>query len=198
MFAIIFLLRGAAWETFLNPGIDVLFGQRGTARIWWMPMYVWADRLQILIPFVPALYISLWISAWFYRLVFRLGGNSEIARRRAGRLAYYGSGLTPVMMILAGILTLLCILMNDEWNWVIGGWKPVLFVAAILFSIVLPVAFYYPTLTLLIRAGKGSVRNVLAMVLLFPLAAAGACALSFIAVFWIFGYVAVAFWAMAH
>jgi predicted RNA-binding Zn-ribbon protein involved in translation (DUF1610 family) len=220
LFAVIFLLRGGRLEALLNPAPSTLFGEPQhfmswapifsvsrnvsisipiPATLYWMPVYVWTDRLLILIPVLPALYFSLRITAWCYRQFFRLGkADSSITRRRAVRLAYYGSGMAPIMVALIGAGTLLRIGQNDEWAWAVGRWSSVLWVVGIIFALATPVIFYYPTLTLLARAGKGALRHSIAMVLLFPVITALTFAATGFLVFWIFGYVTVAVWSMAN
>ena len=93
---------------------------------------------------------------------------------------------------------LLRTLQSEEWAWAVGSWSILLFALWVLFLLAAPVAFYYPTLTLLSIAGKTSRRAIAAMILLFPplcFAITFAVTLTF---FWIFGYIAIAIWSMTH
>ena len=219
LFAVIFLVRGARWETLLNPSPNSLFGEQKPvlwaplfalgshfsisipipALAYWAPAFVWTDRLFILVPALPAIYFSLRITAWCYRQFFRVSiVNSPVNRRRAVRLAYYGSGLAPIVVTIVGIGTLLRVATNEEWAWAIGNWSALIWIATVLFALLLPIAFYYPTLTLLARAGRGTILHACTMVLLFPLITVLAFTLTTAFTFWVCGYVLVAIWSMAH
>jgi hypothetical protein len=220
LFAIDFLLRGSKWDSLLSPGTEVLFQAQPHAISWMhlylfsehlalsipipatlyrLPVYAWTDRLSILIPALPAVYIALRMSAWGYRMFFRIGSaKSRNARRRAARIAYYGSGLAPVVVSLLGILALLYTLQGEEWMWAVGGWTKVIWIAWLILLLITPVAFYYPTLTLLSVSGHASLRRKIAMVMLFPVLSLFALIASTIAVFWTLGYITIAIWSMTH
>ena len=220
-FAILFLVRPAKWEPLLNPNADSLFRPAQNLVTWTsvailsdrialpiplpgalyrLPLIVWTDRLLILIPVLPAIYFSLRIIAWCYRAFFRFGNSAHhpFERRRAARLAYYGSGLAPVIVSFIGVVALLRTLQSEEWIWAVGRWSILLFSIWLLFLLATPVVFYYPTLTLLSVAGKTSRRAMAALILLFPPLCFTITAAVTLTFFWVFGYIAIAIWSMTH
>ncbi|HUO10701.1 MAG TPA: hypothetical protein VM008_20540 [Phycisphaerae bacterium] len=220
LFAIDFLLRGARWDALLSPTVESLFQSQPhlvswvqvylfsdhisisipiPAVLYRLPMYVWTDRLSILIPVLPVIYLTLRMSAWCYRLFFRIGAaKSQNARRRAARLAYYGSGLAPVLVSIFGILVLLHTLQGEEWMWAVGAWTTVIRLTWFILLLLTPIVFYYPTLTLLSVAGNASPGRKIAMVVLFPALSLLALIFSIITIFWTLGYVTIAIWSMTH
>ena len=221
LFAILFLLRPAKWEPLLNPNVDSLFRPAQHVITWTsltvasdrialpiplptalyrLPLIVWTDRLFILIPALPSLYFSLRIIAWCYRAVFGFSSAAgrHFERRRAARLAYYGSGLAPVIVSFIGSIALLRTLQSDEWTWAVGHWNIPLFALWLLFLLATPIVFYYPTLTLLSLAGKTSRHAIAAMILLFPPLSFAITVSVTLTIFWIFGYILIALWSMTH
>jgi hypothetical protein len=200
MIVICFLLRGARWEYWLNPSTQVLF-DTASARtpLIALPLKVWADRLFFLVPLLPALYLALHASTWIYRQLFAMGRHSSaISRRRAVRIAYYGSGLVPVLMSIGGLIVGLSLLCSEDWAWAVAGWRPLLRVVIILLLALGLTAFLRPTFVLLSLAGRSTAGRMLAMSLLFPVVQAISWIVILGATFWVFGYSTIAIWAMAN
>jgi hypothetical protein len=200
LIVICFLLRGARWEYWLNPTTETFFDTASLSNpLIILPLRVWADRLFFLVPLLPALYLALQASTWIYRQLFAIGRHtSDIARRRAVRIAYYGSGLVPLLMVIAGLAVALMLLCSDDWAWAVTGWRPVLQTAIALLIALGLIAFLRPTFVLLSLAGRSTVGRMLAMALAFPLVQAAVWIVILSATFWIFGYSTIAIWAMVN
>ncbi|MGN6368466.1 MAG: hypothetical protein ACTHN5_09415 [Phycisphaerae bacterium] len=220
LFAVLFLLRPAKWEPVLAPTPEALFENSRTlfswsfvslgferfgipiplpAGIYRFPLLVWTDRLFILIPALPALYFSLRIIAWCYRAFFRFtASRQKFESRRAARLAYYGSGLAPVLISCIGVGILLRSFQSEEWTWAVGRWFIIIYSLWILLIVATPILFFYPTLTLLSLAAKYPRRAIAAMILLFPPICFSIIYLVTLAFFWTLGYIVIALWSMTH
>jgi hypothetical protein len=200
LIVICFLLRGARWEYWLNPSTESLFDNAGIHNpLLALPLAIWSDRLFFLVPLLPALYLALQASTWIYRQLFAVGQHtSSITRRRAIRIAYYGSGLVPVLMVIGGLALALLLLCSDDWAWAIAGWRPLLQISILLLLALGLFAFLRPTLVLLSLAGRSSFGRMLALVLAFPFIQSVVWIVILGATFWVFGYSTIAVWAMAN
>jgi hypothetical protein len=200
-FTVGYLLRGPALENFFSP--DGVAFMQGPA-VWFpeSPALVLSDSIFMIVPLVVSVFLSLKVTMWMYRLVFAVGRGSrpeEVrARYRASVLAYYGSGIMPLVMLFVGGLIATIILrteLNVVPNWL---WTAGMLAGLILFPILTFWAFYYPTLTLLRRAGRAGPLRVFFMAYLFPLLQPPIWIAIGTVIYWISGFLVIAAWSTFH
>lgn len=195
-----FLMRGARLDDWLNPSSTAIIASVAEGHpLFYLPLAVWTDRLFLVLPLLPALYLALNASAWSYRTVFALTDRAASPyRRRAQRITLYASGLAPVLITLAGLFVVAWMLTGDDWSWAFGRWRTILYAAMLLFGIAMLLAAYRPSLVLLAAAGHARVWRNLLFSILFCLSQIVLWCVLFTTVFWVCGYVLIAAWAVSR
>ncbi len=163
--ALCFLLAGSRLQAWLEPSHNTLIAIVADADpLVWLPLCAFTDRLLLVIPLLPALYLCLQLSAWYYRMMFAgiyaLSQGEPVtalARRRAARIAYYSSGLAPVLVVIVGLFCVGAMLTADDWVWAVGSWRPILYVLLALLAIAAVVVLYGPTFAILGLRGAARV-----------------------------------------
>jgi hypothetical protein len=204
--ALSFLLCGSHVQAWLEPSSITLFNSVADGHpLLYLPLCAFTDRLLMVIPLLPAVYLSLHASAWCYRMIFawtyactRGEACAVLDRRRGERIAYYSSGLAPVLMVMIGAFIVAAMLTSDDWIWAVGSWRPLLYVLMILLVLSVLAIFYGPTMAMLGFTRRFHTLLSLSLSPFLLLAQALLWCTIITSVFWVCGYLAIAVSAMSR
>jgi hypothetical protein len=190
-----FLLRGPTIEAFAMPSLRQLV-EGDPWPVPWTPALVLTDSFLLLAPLAAGVHLALHASTWMYRRLFAAGASAR-GRRRAAVLAFYGSGLTPVVGVFGGGFLICAVARVDMDVTPTWGWRLVFVTMLACLSLAMW-TFYYPTLVMLRKAGGAGMRRLFVMAYLFPLLQLFVWPAILVGMFWVAGYVALAFWSVSH
>jgi hypothetical protein len=199
-FMVAFLMRGPTIDQVVLPNIRVLFTQNsGPVPI--APLIVFSDSFLILFPLSIFVFLSLHATMAIYRTLFLLGRPSSVNhfrfKRRAAILAYYGSGLMPVLgLALSGIIACLTARLDQSTTtgparWWYAGTLAVCAPVAIW-------AFFVPTIILLRKGAHVTPFRATILTLLFPILQPIIWLTIGALTFWVTGYLTIAIWSTLH
>jgi len=192
--AVAFWNRGHWWGNAVNQPKMYKWGDGGTFGLWPAPFYALLDTYWILLPAGISVYGIFAASMAAYRWAFTAGRRQLRARRRSLRVAYYGSGLLIAEALLLGIFAMVgSAILEEARPWSINNVAIDIWAGIILGAMV---AVCIPTIPLMaVGAHARQIRRA-AFFMMFPILQVLLATIIGAEVFWVIGYLAMAWCSM--
>jgi hypothetical protein len=152
----------------------------------------------VVVPLGLAVYLSLRFSMGVYRLFLRMFSGDRRHRRRVSRVGLYATGMVPVTLVFLGAAAMGGMVLYEEHAWLTGGAEVAWGAGVAIAGGTAVLAFYVPTMRLVVNTGRWKKFRVVAMLPVFYYVAVLIWMGVGVLVFWTVGYAVMAVASMVQ